>query len=272
MGNVGRAFGLGAVILAGCADATFDLLPNKADPSSDKVGQSGDTSSGDAAGDTGSGGTTSTGGTSGNGGFGARGGGGGLSDIAGAGNDAACGPSGCMPITCTPDQGCCNRNDDCAAPTAYCSTKHRCVSCRPTWDCPQGENCSRECDMGQVCDGATNTCAPACDETRPCSIGVLLVCQRGVCVECDPNPGSKVGCRNGLKCAPFGQCVQCFSSNDCHDEAKPVCNFDTLECIPCTNDYDCNPSGSAYGRSCDRETGRCVTASPTPAASSSPPP
>jgi len=258
MQKVGRAVIAGIVILVGCADTTFDLLPKAGSGLTDETGQSGDTGAGDATG------TGSVGGKGGSGGSAAM-------SEGGNGNDPGCGPSGCVPSGCKPEDGCCLSNDDCAAPTPYCgASQHRCVNCRAYFDCV-GENCSHDCLAGEICDYATSMCAPTCNNTsKPCSTSFLRVCEpmRQVCVECEPNdhPGA-IRCDHDLKCNLAGECVECLSAYDCQDDAKPVCSFPASRCVPCQKDDECNPGSHPPGfvpRTCD-EAGHCVAPPPPPA-------
>lgn len=183
------------------------------------------------------------------------------------------------------DMGRCSKTP---ATPYYSISFHTCVGCRYTGDDCVNANCDLDCEQGQRCDVWTNSCKLACDSTNgtenPCpKLGLVCDSSRFICVECDRRQGSLSGCAPNLLCSQagtcvecntsedchdakhvcsFGECVECLSSYDCYDDAKPVCSFN--ECRPCTQDDECNPGGFNSGtptKVCNND-GRCVNQPP----------
>jgi hypothetical protein len=263
MRNFGRILTLGVLGVAGCSDATFHLLPERGGPASQQsAGMSGTGGAAAYAGRAGAAGRGS-GGSWGAAGSGRTGGMGGM--------NTAGGPDDMGPCSKTPA-------------TPYWSiSRNTCVGCRYGDDCV-GSSCDLDCASGQRCDGWTETCKLACDglngTTNPCPKSSVCDSSRFICVECDKRLGSQSGCAAGLVCSPGGACVECNTSDDCHDAkslclfppgecvecysfydcggAKPVCSFN--ECRPCFDDNECNPGGYNSGmptKVCNGD-GRCV--------------
>lgn len=264
-----RSFGRVAaaiLCLAGCADATLDLLPSEKKPPAD---QDGGADAGASASDPGGqGGTTggtqgafggltgggvSGGGTGGSGGFGAEpqaGAGADANNPCGPGNDSCvphCRPLGC--IACFTDEYCRSY----APSKPHCSSVNGCVECRPDSECPFGQSCAADCAPSERCDFETDACRPACTTEQDCP-RELPACDRqqgrNVCVQCDfSHP-----CDKGLSCFN-GTCGQCLytGDNNCPDNA-PICSSER-RCVRCSNDNECNYQFT--GRVCAPD-GRCV--------------
>jgi hypothetical protein len=233
---------VGFLLAAACTDATFNLLPEEA-----KDG-------GLASAGGGSGGDGGTAGHAAGRGGTMAGHAGADPGPAGAGNDSGftCGPDGCQ----------CQGDDQCAPPTPSCSPGlHRCVGCRPPWDCPLGKSCEQECLASEACDAQSRTCVPACGPQQPCLSAYLHFCDGMECRECDYKmPNGPWGCDHNLKCVFPGRCVECIASTDCLDNGHPVCNPSTFTCVPCQTDSDCNPGGPSpgFGPSVCDGSGHCV--------------
>jgi hypothetical protein len=244
MRSFGQSLVAGLFVLVGCADATFDLLPEAAPASTNHIGQSGETGSGNA---------------SGAGGFGAKGGTGSSGDPGGVGDETGfpCGPGGCPPPTCN-GPGCvpCRTDPDCADVPGkpHCSFFRGCAECRLPGECPYGTRCD-DCRSGDRCDDLTNRCLPDCKGQATCP-EYLPSCDRAhdVCRQCDYY---KRPCGGGLWCSMTGDCVECLAGT-C-PEAAPVCDLISSTCRECLTDEDCN-----YGPAHQCMGGRCITDSPPP--------
>lgn len=149
----------------------------------------------------------------------------------------------------------------------------RCGNCREDVDCADGltcrqvgfvRNCLEPCAGGACPANFTCTdgsCAPTsgiCDTCGGGCAGERPLCNfiTGQCVQCAPgNP-----CPAGAICDDAGTCVapppgvECNTSLDCRDPARPYCA--ERQCLGCRNDADCDP-----GEACD-PAGRCAAGDP----------
>ncbi|MAQ14557.1 MAG: hypothetical protein CMN30_07145 [Sandaracinus sp.] len=96
---------------------------------------------------------------------------------------------------------------------------------------PVGCAADSECTPG-VCEDAV--CAD-CRDADQCSAGAP-VCNEGSCGPCEDTTDCAP---HGGVCASSGACVECESSGDCTDPARPVCNTTTNDCVPCETDDEC---------------------------------
>ncbi len=232
-GRFSRAFAI--LLAAGCADATFDLLPPPIE-----------TRDGGDGGEGATGEPPETGGTAGS----AAGRSG---DSGSAGKPSSmCPPEGCFP-GCYPEDGCepCSVDTHCSGSYKKLCVEFRCERCRTDYDCEKGEQC----------DDFTHECAPDCARERCPSEKLSFCSSRHVCTECDPNPQSPLNyCPNGLKCSYLGSCEEClFTFYDCPDPNRPICSVATWECRKCLSSPECNPGGYPPGvvpKVC--QDGRCV--------------
>jgi len=136
----------------------------------------------------------------------------------------------------------CAADADCAAyDLARCETsRHRCVGCIETADCP----------TGFACDALANRCLQQCKEDANCP-ATADGCDglRRVCYQCDDDEE----CLNsalGHLCASDGSgCVQCRRDADCTDQR---CDGLTGRCVDCRDADGCN-SGL-----CNPMTGTCI--------------
>jgi hypothetical protein len=221
-GRISRV--IAVLLVAGCADATFNLLPPPSKPApGGEAGEAG------MAGD-----QPASGGSAGLGGMGGS--------VAGG---------------CNAEDGCfyCRDDRDCETPKPICHGD-RCVRCRPK-NCPPGTICEGDCGRGERCDWRTFECAPDCYAGNvPCSPDRLRFCDPAwsVCTECDPSRmDSDFGCPGDLKCSPRGSCEKCSGPFDC-PQYQPIC--ENWECRGCRTSQDCNVAGFEP-RICDND-GRCV--------------
>ncbi len=239
MRRSGRSLPTAILLLVGCADATFELLPLPPAPVS-AAGRGGDAGAGTA-------GMSSGGLLAGMGG--GMSGGGGAQAMSGAGT---CGPGGCFPLC--PPGGCeCaldrSYDKECPSSTPFC-VRGRCVECLAYNDCPFGSPCG--CTSNQVCEGNWNRCLSRCGETRDCPLDQSCDKFRNFCIECGNTDDCDNNPRRPLCFGPLGRCVECESPFDCKDEDAPICDFGgDFSCHPCQKDFECG-----MGRSC--RDGRCV--------------
>jgi hypothetical protein len=249
---------IGILLLAGCADVTFDLLPPPKEPPD--MGGGGD--------------ENSSGAPSGTGGSGAQGGTGADS----SGPDGGTTPPGwicdpdCRPLNCHPEEGCipCLEDVNCqGTDKPFCGKSGHCMGCRPDYECPKFPLCEYDCDKGERCDVYTTQCAPDCryEKCPPELPRCDTKSQRFVCTECDPNGSNQLNsCPDDLRCTGIGSCEKCADGFDCPDD-YPVCSFVTWECRGCFYSDECNfglPPDSHLRRVCDEPTGRCVDPSSAP--------
>src|SRR6185436_16412732 len=104
-----------------------------------------------------------------------------------------------------------------------------------------------ECTNSDQCAAKTGGKAkPVCDTTNgtcvECSVNFDCVKALGSGHYCDAHV-CKVGCKANVDCNPNlgetcdtstnpGKCIQCHTSNDCHDPSAPACD-DTGHCVQC---------------------------------------
>jgi hypothetical protein len=251
-----RFFGI--LLLAGCADVTFDLLPPPLKDLPD-AGGGGD--------------ENASGAPSGTGGLGAHGGTGGASTAPDGGSlppGWICDGNGfCGPPNCHPEEGCvpCVFDEDCRnTGKPFCGTSGHCVACRPDFECPKFSTCDYDCDKGERCDFYTSQCAPDCRSGSEKCPPELPRCdaksQRFVCTECDPNGSNQLNsCPDELRCTGIGSCEKCADGFDCLDDYRPICSYVTWECRGCFYSDECNfgvPPDSPFRKVCDVTTGRCM--------------
>ncbi len=273
MGRAGRLFVWGVLWAAGCADHTFDMLPNeKSSPlppatsagGSDAAGSPGAGRGGAGKPSSGRGGSGGRGGTGGtgpvSGGKGGNGSGGtGLVSDGGAGDEPACAFPGCCAPNVPGCYQCPHGNEDCPY-DEVCSLTHGCVACRPPMDCPDRLGCDLDCSTDERCDIQTYTCQKDCARGQECPAS-RPTCdkQREVCVVCDALQ-TPSGCPYPYTCSPADTCVECVSSANCDSNSlKPVCS-ESWTCRGCRSDNECNPQGTPpnFYRTCDRSTGACI--------------
>lgn len=196
----------------GCEDATFDILPPRADAGVEQNG--------------GDGGMTPDSGTGGTGHAGREG-----------HEGEECGPNGCQNASArfcgVESRQCvaCRLGKECPPSEHGCET-----------DCGEYERCYVDLESGSV-----PQCAPDCRYQQPCPSS-LPACDMGwgVCRECSPMPGSPYQCGKDRHCNFAWKCVACTKNEEC-DRSRPVCDWLSSQCRPCQNKNECNPNGVMPG-------------------------
>ncbi len=147
-------------------------------------------------------------------------------------------------------------------------------------------NCTTDenCDFGQICDQATQTCLTPtvtdCTDDSMCAKSQRCNTLTGVCIDRGPACAGDEECSGGQHCdIPNAECVQCLDASQC--AADQTCIDNT--CVQnmtgvCSTDPQCSPptqicvSGACTlgcgqpngvecmnGQVCDTNTGRCVS-------------
>lgn len=146
-----------------------------------------------------------------------------------------------------------------------CSTSGMCEGDKPI------------CTAGQCSGCTTNTeCAEASPETPSCELGTgrcvgclghgdcpaeAPACILGTCGACTAAGAPANACseRGGGEpvCGPAGGCVECASSTDCSEAARPICSENV--CRGCEADAECEAKlGAEPGVCLDDAGGRCA--------------
>lgn len=200
-------------------------------------------------------------------------------------NGTAC-PGGVCDASGIPACVDCLDDSQCGADHCDLAT-NTCALCVTDVHCGDGNACTSDQCLGQVCSNTPVTLGSGCIQTPSGDPGFCSA--SGTCTEClgdtdcggttplcDPS-GTCVPCNSsGVTCSSgvcttsgplAGQCSECNEGSDCPD-TRPLCDANT--CLPCTSFPERCPAGTL----CQEATGRCqVTegcesdvdcASPTP--------
>jgi Cys-rich repeat protein len=122
----------------------------------------------------------------------------------------------------------CVSDTDCSKVSGHprCDTsKHICVQCGLTADCPAGLRCAGE------------TCVQGCSSNSDCATIAGTSCDDddGICAQCDEGRG----CSGATPyCAVNHQCVACVSNGQCAGPT-PICNTTAGRCVACLTSGDC---------------------------------
>jgi len=155
----------------------------------------------------------------------------------------------CGPSTCG---GCCQGelcvND--VSSSACGSAGFPCVQCDPGETCTNGQ-----CGGSSSCNLAT--CAQGCCKNNQCMPGdINTACgsSGALCMDCVASGGTCQGqtCQGGQPCSPQ-ICSGCCQANQCFGGGEAArCGVSGASCVDC----------AASGKSCDPQTGNCVTGPP----------
>ena len=261
--KLGQMLMAAVLFAAGCRDLTMDLLPA---PPAAAAGV-GNESAGGMAGEPAEGGWGGGFGGTGFGGTGFGGTGFGGTGFGGTAGGGFGGTGQCSPGTNLGYPGCpCTTDESClkAYGIPFCSLEYgRCVRCLTDREC-SGTRCG--CELDEVCSEARNSCVPRCSTDNDCSATAMFTgwpyCDRpnSACVECTTEKQCENHSRSKLCNEFLGNCVECFSNDDC-DEDAPICNLSNLSlsnlCQKCT-DSQCEGKLCQCGEGKQCREGRCI--------------